>query len=672
MGDFVGIESSSMWKKFEAVAGDQTIFDELRNTKNSKRMLNELRSGSLKARGKSLINPKDSIRNLEDLIGITEQSTRFQNFKGIYEKSIKDGLGEEVALRKATQAALQNSVNFRRSGSVVKVANLLIPYFNAGIQGSRNVGRSLRARPVGTIAKAATIVGGLSALAVLWNYEDEERKRIYDNISETEKEDNYVFVLPGAKQREDGTYEGIIKLPKPQGYRELADPIRVAVEKFAGKEDTKSIGSMLKDMTSAFSGSVQTEDAGKFMSSFVPQALKPALQAHLNRDLYWGSATVPDYMVEGTDDPTKRAYKGTSGIARFIAKQLNVSPIQVEKTIVDTAGSLGRYGINAVDNLLAKQGVIPKEQIGGRSVINDFTRRITEARAIKKDESQMTDGQRYYDSVKKATEGLPKYLQDSWQSYNRSNKNFLGEELFEKNGQAKKQAKAAAYIEHPELFEIDKKIDEQGRSKGEPGNPLYDLSYAQALMVVQEKALPPGAKDEGLNTLYDQQWYSQFKNKESKFYEKIFGKGGAEESKDNPYPQRSKDLIKAMDYYYDLPSSSAKGAFNRANPAIASQMDDYYARKGVWTNIERAKLGLPPIEDKYAKYSSGSGSGNYSRPSTGGYKKSSTRRSSSRRSSASGKFSKKFDYKLYGFGKPTKSTGATAKSLRKLVESAVA
>ena len=128
-------------------------------------------------------------------------------------------------------------------------------------------------------------------------------------------------------------------------------------------------------------------------------------------------------------------------------------------------------------------------------------------------------------------------------------------------------------------------------------------------MVVQEKALPPGAKDDGLSTLYDQEWYSKFKNNESKFYEKIFGKGGKEEKTDNPYPERSTELVKAMDYYYDLPSSSAKSSWKKANPEIASQMDGYYDAKSAWTNTERAKLGLPPIEDKYGKYAKSGSSG---------------------------------------------------------------
>lgn len=652
--DYFGESSNPLWAKFEQVAGDQTQFDEMRNTSSSRATMRELRQGGKGELINKIVNP---VRSMEDLIGITEKATRFQNFKGTYEAEMKRSGNEKIATQKASQAALQNSVNFTRAGKAMRVINLLLPYSNAGIQGSRNVARSFRSRPVATTMKSVAFVAVPTVLLTLMNYDDEETAKVYKNIDDTEKDDNFIIVLKGAKQNEAGSYEGIIKIPKPQGYRELTNPLRIAAERFAGNEKPGDVSKMVRDAMSAFTGPVSIEDSGKFISSLIPQAVKPTLQAMENKDYYWDSQTVPDYMIDGTDDPTKRAYKSTSGTARIIADQLGVSPILVEKFIQDTTGSVGRYGINLTDRGLNKLGIVKDEQIGGRTITGDFKRRTTEARAIEK--TNKTSGQRYYDNVEKATGDLPKYLQDSWKSYNTSNKNFLGEELFTKNGQAKKQAKAAAYIEHPELFDVDKKLDKLNRKKGETGNPLYDLSYNQALIVVQEKALPPGAKDEGLNALYDQQWYSQYKNKEEKYYDKIFGKGGIEENKDNPYPERSPDLISAMDYYYDLPSSYDKGAWKKANPDIASQMDAYYSAKDAWTNTERAKIGLPPIEDRFAKYGKSSGKSS----SSGG-------RGGSRsggRSSSGGSRKGKFDYK---FGAFAPGDVGTKKSLRKILEEA--
>ena len=610
--DFGGVGNSDIWEKFVKHAGDQTSFDMTRGTLGSKSIMNEVRRGSLKQRGITLVDPRYLVRNVEDLISITEKSTRYQNFKGIYEKAIKEGLGEDVAIQKATQAALQNSVNFGRAGSVAKAANLILPYFNAGIQGSRNLGRSFRDRPVATAAKSVGFVGIPMVALTLHNYSDPETREIYSNIDETEKQDNFIIVLPGAKQRDDGTYEGILKIPKPQGYRELLDPLRSYAESFASGEDPKDVASMLKDMLPAISGPIQTEDTGKLISSLTPQALKPALQAHLNKDLYWGNDVVPDYMIAGTDDPTERARKNTSGMARFIANRLNVSPIAVEKFIIDSTGSLGRYGINAVDSELARRDIIPDEQIGGRSISSDFKRRTTEARGI--ENKNMTDGQRYFRDREEVTKSLKPQQKTAWESYNQSNKNFKGEVVFDKSSFAQKQAKASAYVQFPELFETDKKLDKKARDRGEPGNPLYDLNYKQAIKVVLKKALPPGSKDSELDALYNQPWYADFKAKESQYYDKIFA---GKEKEDSGYPQRSPELQKKIDYYYTLPKGTGQRSdFLKSNPDVIQHWDAVEA----WTNGERAKIGLDPTtKDDSFGFGSGGGRGGRRGRSKAGY-----------------------------------------------------
>jgi hypothetical protein len=258
--DFFGGSNHPLWAKFEQVAGDQTQFDELRNAKTSKAISRELRQGGKGEVVNKIANP---VRTMEDLIGITEQATRFQNFAGIYEAEIKKGSSEAVATQKASQAALQNSVNFSRAGKAMRVINLMIPYSNAGIQGSRNVTRSFRDRPVATSMKSVGLVAIPTVLLTMMNYDDDETRKVYENIDETEKDDNFIVVLPGAKQNEKGSYEGVIKIPKPQGYRELMNPLRIAAERFSGNEKSGDISDMVRDAASAFAGPLSIEDSGK-------------------------------------------------------------------------------------------------------------------------------------------------------------------------------------------------------------------------------------------------------------------------------------------------------------------------------------------------------------------------------------------------------------------------
>lgn len=627
--DYFGGNESALWKEFEKFAGDQTNFDELRNERNSERLIREKREGT---KGVLINRVGNPIRTLEDMIGITEKATRFQNFKGIYDKEMKATGNEDVAIRKATQAALQNSVNFSRAGSMGRIANLMFPYFNAGIQGSRNVARSFRDRPVETSYKSVAFVALPTIAAVMYNYEDEERKQIYENIPEFEKQNNFLFVLPGASQAENGRYEGILKIPKPQGYREIVDPIRSYAEKFAGGKDTAGIIEMGRNMLSGMTGPVNTEDGDKFISSFIPQVAKPAYQAYNNKDLYFGSDIVPEYMIEGTDDPTKRAFKGTSGFAKFVGNRLGVSPIKVEKFITDTTGSLGRYGINAVDNAVAisrgdKIGTPENESdysIGGRSVGNDFVRRVAESSSIEK--LNKTPGQQFFSDRSEVTEELGQKQKTAWDAYNQSETNFLGEKIFEANSESKNQARASAYVQFPELFEVDKELDARSRQRGEPGNPFFDLTYEQALQVAQQKALPPGSQDSGLSELYEQSWYENFKDKESKFYDEIFSDSDPDPS--NPYDQQGDDVQAAIDNYYDIESSYDKGRVLSSTPWLAQAL---YDRKE-YQNKQRAEIGLPPVPNTYAKYIQGTSEyaeRNSGSSSSGSYSSSSDRSSRS-------------------------------------------
>lgn len=639
--DFVGETNDPLWKKFETYAGDQTIFDELRNVKNTKLLLREQRLGTKGKWGNRVSSVPQVIRGLEDLNSITEKATRFQNFKGIYEKAIKEGAGESVAIRKAVQAAYDNSVNFQRSGTASRVINMFIPYFNAGIQGSRNVARSFRDRPMATSVKSIGYVAAPAIAATAYNMSDERRREVYENINDFEKENNYIIVLPGAKQKEDGSYEGVIKIPKPQGYRELVDPTRDMAEQFFRGEKPEVAASMLKDMLGGFTGPINTEDAGKFISSITPQAAKPLLQAGINKDLYTGGQVVPDYMMEETSDPTKRKYEGTSDTANWIAQQLGVEPIKVEKFVSDTFGSLGRYGLNTADNAVKATG---NEDwvVGGRSAKSDFSRRMFEASA--KEKENPSAGQQYYKDRQEITKGLSSNAKAAYDTLHPKKENFLGETMYDQDSIFNKNARLDIYKRYPEVFEADKELDRRNRERGQPGNPLYDLTQEQMTRVLFKEALPPGAKDPELSALYKEQWYQDYRNKKTAFFDQLRAKA-AQEGKpwsdgQNPYPEPTPQLQAKLDQYNALPKGTgARSAFLKANPDVLAQWDAV----DNWENGQRVRMGLSPVGDETqfgsASVSSGSGYG-------GGYGSSSSR--SSGRSSGS---------RSVSFKKPTVPAG---------------
>ena len=627
---------NDVWQKFISVGGDSTGYDFIRNVKSAKKASREVRLGKA---GKYANMAGSPIRTLEDLNSITERATRFQSFKGVYEKALKQTGNEAEALRQATLASWQNSVDFSRMGNTAQAINLLIPYFNAGIQGTRLLGRRLGEAPVATSMKALGLVALPVTGATLYNLADPERRAVYENISDYEKENNVIIVLPGAEQQKDGSYTNVIKIPIQKGLINLAQPFRMQAENFSKVADQNEIAKMSQQFFGAFAGPIETGSIRGFAGGLIPQVAKPVVQQAMNKDLYTGKPIVPDYINEATDaqgnpiPESKKAYDFTSGTAKFVGGKLGVSPLRVEKAIRDTTSKVGLYGLNAVDNAVAKtQGdniLTAKNEsnfnIGGISAKKDIARRFTQAQGnynFKK-----SAGGKYYDLVKEATKGLNTNERNAHNALHPSKTNFLDETIFDENKRLTKYAKAGLYLQYPKVFAADKAIEMEMRKQGSPANPLYDLPQDQLTKTLLKDALPPGAKDEELSNLYQQEWYKDFKNKQSAYYTNLKAKlekeGKSMPASKNPYPVTPPDLQKVMDSYSSLPKGTgARSGWIRSNPGLWKQMTDQWGAIDAWENKERVAIGLNPLDNTqdstggsgYGKFGYGkggkSGSGN--------------------------------------------------------------
>lgn len=628
-----GNTHDQVWQKFIAHAGDQTSYDLTRNLKGANRIVKEVQGNQVNRVGRIVLNP---VRSLEDLNSVTEKATRFQNFKGVYEKAIAAGKPESAALQEATLAAWQNSVDFNRAGSWGRMLNLLIPYWNPGVQGARQLFRGLENRPGQTVGKAAAILGAPVAAATIWNTEDKNRRKIYNNIPDYEKQNNIILIPPGTKQNKDGTYD-VWKLPLPPGVGQLTGPGRRAVESFVQKKPADVKG-MAQDLFTAVGGPVSAESPTQFVQSFEPQIARPFINQAANKDLYTGKAIVPDYLQQ--ESPKNQKYKFSSGTATIVGNKANVSPIRIEKAVKDVTGTVGLYGLNAADNALVKAGVIKPDQVGGISIKEGFARRFAKAQGI--ENFNKSDAAKYYDTVKKATAGLNKDEQAAFLALHPSKKSPSGKDLYTGDSVYNSAARLDIYNRYPKVFQADKKINADGVKRGAPNNPLFDLQSWQVKKVLEKQNLPPGATDPELSKLKDQIWYQDFQAKQSKYYSDLPGyfkkqiadlrkqgdKTGADalqksedkfNSSDNPYPATPSDLQKIMDTYTALPKGTgARSAWIRANPGQWARMQDQFAKIDNWENVKRGKRGLDATQGATGVAAGyGSGSSGYSYGSRG-------------------------------------------------------
>lgn len=310
----------------------------------------------------TVTHPSEIITALENLIGRSEELGRLQQFRGT--KQALQGRTVQDATLLAAQAARENTANFARSGDWGKVLNLVIPYFNAGIQGSRATMKALQRDPVGTSAKIATGLFLPVAGATMWNLSDSARKAVYEDIDDYEKENNIILVLDPTKGMDKGRYGGVIKIPIQQGFGGLSTGVRKGIEQAYGLAPAK-VGEIAAGLVQ-FGTSLNVGSPRELVSSLTPQALKVPIEAATNTNLFTGKNIVSPYMKD--KPPEEQVYDSTSGTARKIGGLLNVSPLHVQNAVSTSLGGVGRQLLNASDTVLNKMGAIPNSQVGGQSV----------------------------------------------------------------------------------------------------------------------------------------------------------------------------------------------------------------------------------------------------------------------------------------------------------------
>ena len=319
-------------------------------------------------------HPGAMLRATEDIFGRGEELTRMQQFIGTKKALLDAGRTEEDATILAAKAARENTANFFRKGNFGVVLNSTIPYFNAGIQGSRALVRSFARSPVETAAKASITVFLPMAVTTAWNLSDPVRKQAYDDIQDWEKKAAFIIVPPNPTKDERGRWN-VIKIPLPPGLGDFASLIRRPIEDFAGSDPMTFM-----DVAQSIIGGVSPfniESPGKFASGITPQVIRPTVESVTNTNLFTGAPQVSDKLARLPADQQVRP--GTSGTVRIFSKPAGLSPIKTQAFLKGTFGGLSDHLLNISDNILAKFGYIPGEQVGGENVVNAMAARFSKA-----------------------------------------------------------------------------------------------------------------------------------------------------------------------------------------------------------------------------------------------------------------------------------------------------
>jgi hypothetical protein len=372
-------EGGKLWSEVVRQGAGFTSFDQYRGQPKS--TIRSIRGAKDVGGAKDTLHyvaiekPAQLFRQMEDIVSRSEEFGRARVYAQTKDALMKQGRTEADAKILATLEANNALPNYMRAGAMMRPLNAVIPYLNAGVQGSRSFLRSMERNPVKTAASVATTLYFPVAMATLWNLSDPARKKAYADIQDYEKDGNIVILMPGKPSKDKQNRYDVVKVKLPPGLNQLTLPLRRAIEAAAGLDPVK-----FGEVAQAAIGSVSPVEPNvrSIGSTLVPQALKPTVQAVANYDFFRGRPKVPGRLQELPPELQTTAH--TSGTAKKIAGAMGVSPIKTEEFVKDTLGGIGSQVLNASDRALYRAGKIPASDIGGTSTAEAVVARFSKAR----------------------------------------------------------------------------------------------------------------------------------------------------------------------------------------------------------------------------------------------------------------------------------------------------
>lgn len=287
---------------------------------------------------KDLQDKSSDKTKLQEALGKAENFAQLvEGYNDAFENSIR--LAAYIAARqkgvtreKAAQLAKNITVNFNKSGEYGQLLNSVYLFFNASVQGTARLGKSLLTmkpptRPDGSkvewynrfnnaqkMAAALTVFSGLAAMMAMgMSDEDEDGELYYNKIPDYIKERNLIIMRPNGRD--------YFKIPLPYGFSMFANLGSTAVEVGYGH---KQIDTAMMQLSSSFMNSFspisfgQSKDlftkAGK---SLVPTVFKPLADVMTN-ETYFGGPVYSENLPFGVQRPeSSMSFRSPESVQQF-------------------------------------------------------------------------------------------------------------------------------------------------------------------------------------------------------------------------------------------------------------------------------------------------------------------------------------------------------------------
>jgi hypothetical protein len=225
-------------------------------------------------------------------------------------------------------------VNFNKQGEWGPALNAVYLFFNASIQGTARLGRSLlnlrpQKRPDGTdrkaverITSAQWMAGGLmifNAMLTMLGYamsdEDEDGTLFWDKIPDYVKERNLIIMRPNGKD--------YFKIPMPYGFNVFANMGNALVEASNGsKEPDEAMMFLFNSFMASFSPVSFGQSKDLFVAAgkgAVPTVMKPFVDVMVN-ETYFGGPVTGENLPFGVQRPdSELSFRSPEAVKDFFS-----------------------------------------------------------------------------------------------------------------------------------------------------------------------------------------------------------------------------------------------------------------------------------------------------------------------------------------------------------------
>lgn len=351
----------------------------------------------------AVTNPLEMLRVMSEIFETAPRVGEYAlTYKKLKRMKEKEGFSDRDIIQASGFNARDITIDFAKMGSQIQAINRISAFFNARLQGYAKIYDAFKTRPLQTAGLIGAYITLPSVFLWMKNHDDPR----YQALPEWQK-DLFWIVITGDGTLEDGDYTAY-RIPKPF---ELGLLFGTGAEKmldFAKDKDPKAI--------TEFLGNFAKDSGGGIVP--IPDFIKPGIELFANRSFFTDRPIVPRYLEDVLPEYQYNDY--TSETAKFLGAFISEttdgamgSPAKIEHVIRSWTSTLGSYGLQAMDSILEKQGIVspptqPSDTLADLPVIKAFVVRQPSAGS-----QFITDFYKEFDKIKGRMDTVRKLRNDN-------------------------------------------------------------------------------------------------------------------------------------------------------------------------------------------------------------------------------------------------------------------